>query len=193
MVRRPADRALQDARQAARLLRGRQHRDAAGARHERSGRHRRHRHRKIDGQSIGRRRLFELGRRRVVGVDFAAEHLRVRQRPHRRRELEPLQPHLCGNVFRALLDRRRHFAHDRGLPEDARCRRSRDCAVRLEHARRCDELRCSGHGNRHDQLRRAVRADEDHAVFQQSAGLPEFRQRVRRDDERLHRLGRLVA
>ncbi len=93
---------------------------------------------------------------------------------------------------RTVLHGRRHLANDRGIRQEPRSDRSRDIAVRIRHDRHGTRLRRADHRDRHDQLRRPLRAHAHHAVRQQSAGLPGFRQPVRRRIERVHHDGRLV-
>ncbi len=89
----------------ARLLRGREHRDARRDRHHGPGGRGRHGHGEGDRQPACRHRLLELRRDRVQRVDLAAEHLRQRQRPDRRDQHEQDQPHDLARLHRALLDR----------------------------------------------------------------------------------------
>ncbi len=81
----------------------------------RPGGHRHHRGREEHRQRARGRRLLELRRRGVQRVDFAAEHLRVRQRALAGAQHQQHRPHHFGHVRRAVLDGRRHFAGDRDL------------------------------------------------------------------------------
>ena len=195
LVRRHADRAVEGPRAPPRLLRGRQrqHRDAAGAGHDRPGRHRADGGREEHGQPARGRRLLEHRRPRVQRVGVAAEHLRLRQRARAVGQHQPDQPHDLAHLHRAVLDRRRRVAHARALREEHRPDRLRGVAVRVVDARRRHRLRRSGVRNRHDQLRVPDRAHEADAVRQQPAGLLPVRAGLRVLDEQLHPLRGLVA
>ena len=70
------------------------------------------------------------------------------------------QPHDLDRVHRAVLDGRRHLAHDRDLPEEHRHRLARRHVVHVVDVRRRDRLRHPDHRDRLDHRRVPRRAHE---------------------------------
>ena len=165
LVRRRADRALEGADQAARLFRRRQHRDAAGAG-------------TTDQADVEVTVIEKATGSLLAGVGYSSAEKFVFNASISQQNIfgsgnaltagdqhEHDQPHDLARVHRAVLHRRRHLAHARGLPAEHRSRRR--SSVSQYTSSTCGaavELRHPDHRDRHDQLRLPLRAHGPDAV-----------------------------
>ena len=139
------------------------------------------------------RRPAKKNRARIDGIDFPEQRSRDRQFTGSRRQHQQDQPHHRGHLHRAVLDRRRRFAHDRALRQERRLVVAAHRAIFFEDSGRCAGFRGTGDRNRRHYCRLSFRAYQSDACRQQSANLSRLRQRVRIGDQQLHRERRLVA
>ena len=177
MVRRHAHRALQGAHQAARLLRRRQHRDAAGAGHHGSGRRRGDRHRAATGNllagigyssadklvfnaSVSQQNIFGSGNALVAGINTSRSTATI-----------------SVTFSRAVLDGRRRVAH---------CWRSTS-ATWTPIQRRCRSRSTVVHGGRRGRVRHPDLRDR-HRSISASASSTRIARPVREQPASAYRL-----
>ena len=171
MVRRPADRALEGAHQAARLFRRRQHRDAAGARHARPGRHRGRRSPRSPPATCSRASATRARKASCFNASISQQNIfgsrqravarrSTRARSTARISLTFTEPYwTVDGVSRTIELYQKNTRSDGSLA---------DRAVRVVDARRGARLRHADHRDRHDQLRLAASSTPNLTLFADS-------------------------